>query len=335
MQFFKKVPQIDFLGKRKLFYIISVAITVAGLVAAFVRGVEYGIDFAGGTEVAVSFSKPIEIDKVRSAIELGGFQGTEVKSYGTANQLLVRVENAEQKAGGSDTTASNATRTADRVKAALAPAFPGTDITILKADYIGPKIGSELRTQALIGLVISLAALLLFITIRYEFVLALGAIIAMIHDILVTFSFVVICNGLFGLNLEMNQGMLAAFLTVVGFSINDTVINYDRVRENIKLHRGENLLRLINRSINETLSRTILTGVCVILVLLILLFFSGEVLRGFAFTMLIGLITGTYSSVYIASALAVDVMIARGRINPKEAQDFHQDVTRGVAVSRG
>lgn len=329
MQFFKKIPNIDFLGKRKLFYIISVAITIAGLVAAFVRGVEYGIDFAGGTEAAISFSKVVEIDKVRSSLDASGFQGTEVKSYGGANQLLVRVENA--KDGNADSLAANATRTAERVKGVLVSAFPGTDIAILKSGYISPKIGSELRTQALIGLVISLAALLLFITIRYEFVLALGAIIAMIHDILVTFSFVVICNGLFGLNLEMNQGMLAAFLTVVGFSINDTVINYDRVRENIKLHRGENLLHLINRSINETLSRTILTGVCVILVLLILLFFSGEVLRGFAFTMLIGLITGTYSSVYIASALAVDVMIARGRINPKEAQDFHEDVTRGVA----
>jgi len=330
MQFFKKIPNVDFLGRRKLFYIISVVITVAGLIAAFVRGIEYGIDFAGGTEVALSFSKPVEIDQVRNAMETGGFRGTEVKSYGGPTQLLVRVENDERQ-GDADTTTSNATRTAERVKATLASAFRGNDVSILQSGYISPKIGSELRTQALLGIVISLVALLLFITIRYEFVLALGAIIAMIHDVLVTFSFVVICNGLFGLNLEMNQGMLAAFLTVVGFSINDTVINYDRVRENIKLHRGENLLRLINRSINETLSRTLLTGICVILVLLILLFFSGEVLRGFAFTMLIGLITGTYSSVYIASALAVDVMIARGRINPKEAKDFQEDVARGVA----
>lgn len=325
MQFFQ-TTHIDFIGKRKFFYILSAIITIAGLAAAFIRGVEYGIDFEGGTEAAFEFSKPVEIDAVRSAVEEGGFKGAEIKSFGTGNQLLVRVANHEEV--GQTTTGGEVTKISDRLKQVLTSSLPGNNVTLLKVDNIGPKIGEELRTDALMAVLVSIVAILLFITLRYDWLLAVGAIIALVHDVLVAFSFAVLFNGLFGLNLEMNQGMLAAFLTVVGFSVNDKVINFDRIRENKGIHRGENMMMLVNRSINETLPRTMLTGFCVVLVLLILLFFSGDVLRGFAFTMLVGLITGTYSSIYIAGAFVVDALIMQGKLDPNAQRDFRETPER-------
>jgi preprotein translocase SecF subunit len=319
-----KLTHIDFIGKRKFFYILSAIVTIAGLIAASVKGIEYGIDFEGGTEAAFEFSRPVEIKEIRSAVEAAGYEGAELKSYGKANQTLIRVQNTDEAVVGSE----NITKISDRLKESLTKAFPGNNVTLLKVDNIGPKIGKELRTDALLAVAVSIIAILIFITVRYEFLLGLGAIIALIHDVLVAFSFAVIFHGLFGLNLEMNQGMLAAFLTVVGFSINDKVINFDRIRENKTLHRSENMMMLINRSINETLPRTILTGFCVVLVLLILLFFAGDVLRGFAFTMLVGLITGTYSSIYIAGSFVVDALIFQKKLDPKAQRDFVQQQER-------
>ncbi len=328
MQFFHDT-HIDFLGKRKIFYVLSIAITVIGLVVAFVRGVEYGIDFEGGTEVAFKFENGVPIDQVRDAVDEAGFEGAEIKSIGQigeANEeILIRVR-AEQA-----TTQTSGTKVSDRLQEALTKTFPANKSTIRRVDNIGPKVGAELRLQALYAVLASIVAILLYITFRFEFLFGMGAIIALVHDVLVAFSFAVIFNGLFGLNLEMNQNMLAAFLTVVGFSINDTVIIFDRIRENRTIHRGENFLMLINRSINETLPRTINTTLTVVLVLVILLVFSGEVLRGFAFTMLIGILTGTYSSIYIASSFVVDMLIKQGKLDPNADRDFaieHQKVAQ-------
>jgi preprotein translocase SecF subunit len=318
MQLFK-TTHIDFIGKRKFFYVLSALITLAGLARALIRGVEYGIDFEGGTEVALDFQRPVEPDALRGAAESAGFEGAEVKSYGDGNQYLVRIKNEQHDQGA---VAAGGQRPADKLRDAIAAANPDNKVTLLKADNIGPKIGAELRQDALWAVIVAMAAILLYITFRYEFVLGVAAILALLHDVLVTFSITVLCHGLFGLNLEMNQGMLAAFLTVVGFSINDTVINFDRLRENRQLHRTENMMALVNRSINETLPRTMLTGVCVVLVLLVLLFFSGDVLRGFSFVMLIGLITGTYSSIYIAGAFVVDWLIFKKKLDPNARRDF-------------
>jgi preprotein translocase SecF subunit len=317
MQFFHNT-HIDFIGKRKFFYILSIVVTVLGLVVAFVRGVDYGIDFEGGTEVAFEFVRPVPLDQVRAAIDAGGFSGAEIKSYGKANQGLIRVKGTHEQVNAGD----RVTKVSDRLREALVKAFPDDKVTILRSDNIGPKIGEELRYKALYAVLASIVAILAYITFRFEILFGLGAIIALVHDVLVALAFAVIFNGVFGLNLEMNQGILAAFLTVVGFSINDTVIIFDRIRENRTLHRGENLLMLINRSINETLPRTFNTSLTVALVLVILLIFSGEVLRGFAFTMLVGIITGTYSSIYIASSFVVDALIAQKKLDPNAERDF-------------
>ncbi|MBC8144140.1 MAG: protein translocase subunit SecF [bacterium] len=323
MQLFK-TTHIDFIGKRKMYYIVSLVITLAGIGAASLRGVEYGIDFEGGIEAAFEFDKPLDIGQLRNAVTAAGFESNEVKSYGDANQYLIRIKHDPDDGAA---PVIGKPKETDRLREKLTAAFAGNAVTLLKVDNIGPKIGAELRQDAFTALIVAMIAILLYITFRYELVLGIAAILALLHDVLVTFSFTVICNGLFGLNLEMNQGMLAAFLTVVGFSINDTVINFDRLRENRVLHKGENMMMLVNRSVNETLPRTLLTGVCVVLVLLVLLFFSGEVLRGFAFVMLIGLITGTYSSIFVAGSFVVDWLIYKGKLDPKARRDFRDAST--------
>lgn len=322
MQFFKNT-HIDFIGRRRFFYVLSVVVTVAGIAAALFRGVEFGIDFEGGTEAAFEFSKTVETDQIRSAVTAAGFEGAEIKSYGSENQFLVRV-----KKDPTDTATTSADdggglhKLSDRLKSSLGQAFPGTTVTLLKVDNIGPKIGEELRTKAIYAVVASIVAILLYIAFRFEWIFGLAAILALVHDVLVAFAAAVIFNGVLGLNLEMNQGQLAAFLTVIGFSINDTVIIFDRIRENKKIHRGENMLSLTNRSINETLPRTINTALTVVLVLLIMVVFAGEVLQGFAFTMLVGIVTGTYSSIFVASAFVIDTMIKRKQLDPKAEHDF-------------
>lgn len=295
MEFFGKT-NIDFLGKRRIFLVVSVVINLIGLVLLFFGGLRMGIDFQGGTEVAIRFGSSQQTDAVRAAVARAGFQNAEIKSYGKANEFLIRVA----EIGGQGETSASA-----KIIDGLRKGFPDQSITVLKEDRIGPKIGSELRTKALIAVLLAIVAILLYIAFRFEFIYGLGAVVALVHDVFVALTFVLIGQKLEILNLEFNQGVLAALLTVVGFSINDTVIIFDRIRENREKHKGMALVPLMNLSINETLSRTINTVLTVVLVLATLLAFGGEVLHGFSFTMLIGIITGTYSSIYIASAFVV------------------------------
>lgn len=294
MEFFGKT-NIDFISKRKAFFYLSTAINVLGVLLAVVLGVRLGIDFQGGRELGVRFANAQSTELVRAAISKAGFNNAEIKSYGAENEFLIRTSELGQ---GSESSSA-------KIMEALTKAFPNENVTVLKNDNILPKIGSELRQKSFWAIVISIVLILIYIAFRFEFVYGLGAVIALIHDVCVAFTFVVIGQKLNILNLEFNQGILAALLTVVGFSINDTVIIFDRIRENREKHKGMALIPLINLSINETLSRTIITVLTVVIVLATILALGGEALHGFSFTMLIGIITGTYSSIYIASAFVV------------------------------
>lgn len=294
MEFFGKT-NIDFISKRKIFFYVSTAINVLGILLAFVLPLRFGIDFVGGTEVGVRFSQAESIELVREAINKAGFQNAEIKSYGSANEYLVRVKESK----------INDVASADVVKTQLTKVFPQANPEIRSVNTIGAKIGSEARWNALIAVLLSIIAIMIYIAFRFEFIYGLGAVIALVHDVIVAFTFVQIGQMITPLNLEINQGVLAALLTVVGFSINDTVIIFDRIRENKELHKGLKLIDLINLSLNETLSRTINTVLTVVLVLATILALGGEALQGFSFTMLIGIITGAYSSIYVASAFVV------------------------------
>ncbi|MBM4176161.1 MAG: protein translocase subunit SecF [Ignavibacteria bacterium] len=196
---------------------------------------------------------------------------------------------------------------ADLIKEGLRTEFSGLKFDVIKEDKVGPKIGEELKRDAIIAIVLALVVILVYIGFRFKFAFGLGAVLALFHDVLITLGFVSFFNGLFpGLNLEITQSVIAAFLTLVGFSVNDTVVIFDRIRENLKVHKTMDFFSLINFSINRTLSRTILTSGTVLIVTTVLLLLGGEVNKGFAFTFFVGIITGTYSSIYVASAFVHD-----------------------------
>lgn len=300
MQFFSKT-NIDFVGKRKSFFILSISVIVAGIISIFALGIDYGIDFVGGTEMAVEFQKPIQTEQIRKAIEVPGLTGTEIKSFGQENQFLIRLK----ESGDAPTI----------VDSLLKSKFPDYGVQNLKVDKIGPKIGAELRNQAFIAVFLSIIAILLYIGFRFEITFGLGAIVALIHDVLITFSLIVVIHQFGLIDLEVNQSILAAMLTVVGYSINNTVIIFDRIRENKDTHKGMNFLKLVNLSINDTLSRTVNTVVTVFLVLVTLTLFGGPVLQGFTLTMLIGVLVGTYSSFYISNGFVIFYLEKVKKIN--------------------
>lgn len=295
MRLFRKT-NINFLGVRNRWYIISSLTIITGLIAVAVKGVQFGVDFKGGTEIVVNFDQRMEIGTIRGALAKGGLGKSEIKSYGTGNAVLIRT--TEQEEG---------TAVSNKITDALRDGLPNVKFEVLKEDRIGPKIGKELRQDAVLAVLWSFVAILAYIAIRFKFSYGLGAVIALIHDIFTTFGVIVIMNNVIpGLNLEITQEVIAAFLTLVGVSVNDTVVIFDRIRENEKIYRSMSLSELMNKSLNETLSRTVITSGTIFLVLMVLLVFGGEVNRAFAFTMGFGIITGTYSSIYVASAFVLD-----------------------------
>lgn len=292
MRFLGKT-NIDFMSKRKLWYAVSLALIFGGFISLYVKGFNLGTDFRGGTELVVKFQQPVSVSDVRSAIELAGYSNSEIKTFGSDTDILIRT--SEQREG---------VTISDQMRAGLTERFPGNAYEVLKEDKIGPKIGAELRRDAILAIIASLIAIWAYLWLRFKFVYGFGAVAALLHDVLVTLGLVSIFDGM--LNLEINQNMIAAFLTLVGTSVNDTVVIFDRIRENQKIFKTMPLQQLMNKSMNETLSRTIITNGTIFAVLLVLLIFGGEVTRGFAFALTVGAIVGTYSTVYIASAVVLE-----------------------------
>jgi preprotein translocase subunit SecF len=295
MRFFRKTT-IDFMGKRRMWYTISVIVISVGFLSVALKGFHFGIDFLGGTELIVEFSQSPDVGKIRSIMDAAGFQKAEIKGYGGPTRILIRTE-----AQGEGTSIG------ERITTSLQQNFPELHPKVLQQQKIGPKVGQELRRNALLAVLSSLVAMGLYVAFRFEFIYGLGAVVALFHDVAVALGFVSIFDGLTPFtNFEIDQNMIAAFLTIIGLSMNDTVVIFDRIRENKKVYKSMGLVDLINKSLNETLSRTIITSGTIFIITLILFFFGGEVNRGFAFALTIGITTGTYSSIYIASAIALD-----------------------------
>jgi preprotein translocase subunit SecF len=295
MRFFKKT-NIDFLKPRRWAYLASSLLILAGIISMVVKGIDFGIDFRGGTELVLKFERPVEIGQLRTALGTVGLGQSQIKTFGSDESILIRTAET-----GSGTTVGN------MIKDAVQKALPDTKFTVLKEDKVGPKIGAELRKDATYAVIASLIAILGYVAIRFKFIYGAGAVIALFHDVLTTMSVMSLLNGVIpGLNLEISLEVVAALLTLVGVSVNDTVVVFDRIRENLKIHRTMSIGDVINKSQNDMLGRTIITNGTIFLVLLVLLLGGGEVTRGFAFAMTIGTITGSYSTIYIASAIVLD-----------------------------
>jgi preprotein translocase SecF subunit len=289
MQFFGET-RIDFIKLRWKAIGVSAAIILAGMVSMIIKGgPQYGVDFLGGTVIQVHFPQAPNIGEVRKVMANIGFGDAEIKTFGAPNEILLRVEKQEE-----------AIAISAPIMQALRQAFPQNPPEERLVESVGPKIGKELRTAAIWATLISLALILVYVSFRFEFIFAVGAVVALFHDVVVTV-------GAFSLlNMEVNLTVVAALLTIVGFSLNDTIVVMDRIRENRRIMREATIEQLINASINQTLGRTIITSLTVFFVVLILLFFGGEVIYNFAFAMTIGVISGVYSTVYIAAPIVVE-----------------------------
>ena len=300
MQFFKE-PNINFIKYRYIAAAISGTIILIGIISMILHGgLRYGIDFTGGTSLQIRFEKPVNIGEVRSVLSSIGLGNSEIKEFATMNEFLIRMQ---QQSGSEDPSNRLVQELSNRIK--------DNKLEIRLKETVGPRIGSELRRAAIWAILITLILILIYVGWRFEFKYSSGAVIALFHDVLIPLTFFSL------LNLEITLNIIAAFLTIVGYSINDTIVIFDRIRENLKLYRREDYLTIVNKSINQTLGRTILTSLTVLFVVAILFFFGGEVIHDFSFALLIGVISGTYSTVYIATAIAVEWFLAQERKKKK------------------
>jgi len=288
---------IHFMKYRKWAYLFSGLVLLVGFASLAMKGgPKAGIDFAGGQLLSLRFNQVVRADDLRHAADTAGLVGAEIQSLEGSNDALFRV--AQHEGEGSATEKGPAVR----IQEALQQQYPGITVEILRQEVVGPKVGHELRGKATLAVIFSVIAIMIYVALRFKrWEFGLGAAIALFHDILVTL-------GIFSiLNKEIGLTVLAAFLTIAGYSINDTIVVFDRVRENVALKKKGNLPELMNLSINQTLSRTILTVFTVMLTAAAIYFLGGEVLHDFALAMLVGVGFGTYSSIYVASALALDL----------------------------
>ena len=273
---------------------LSTIIILAGLVYGFQRGIPLGIDFSGGTIVLVKFERPVSDDEVRNVV-VSAVPGDQViQTYGdpSQNQKQIRVPQLVQEEGGA------LDKNARAVVDALNKANLGK-IEVLSQELVGPVVGADLQRRGIYATLASILGITVYIGLRFRFAFAIGAIAATLHDVLVTLAFLFF----FGYDLSLN--VIAAILTITGYSVNDTIVIFDRVRENMRSKRRDSLDKIVNASVNQTLSRTIITAGTTFLAVLALYLFGGEVLEGFAFTMLVGIISGTYSTIFIAAAIAI------------------------------
>lgn len=285
-------PGIDFIRWAPTAIAVSWLLILAGLAAIWFRGgLNYGIDFAGGTSVQVRFAKPESIGDVRAALERPELRAAVVQEIGGGgNEFQIRVQGTGTEAGSAD---------ADAVKAGLQERFGEGTYDILRVETVGPTVGKNLWRQATLAVLVATVLMGLYIAFRFDLGFGLGAAVALLHDVLFTIAALAIAN------MEFDLTTVAALLTVVGFSVNDTVIISDRIRENMRKYRKETLPNLLNLSINETLSRTVINSGTAILVTAALFYLGGSVIHSFAFTMLIGFIVGTYSSIFVATPVVL------------------------------
>ncbi len=290
-----KNSKIDFLKYRKVAYIISLTLMVAGIISLVFRGLNFGIDFRGGTEIVLKFENDYKIRDIRAVLNEAGVEGA-IKSYGADRSILVQTS-FEGELSELRSLVSNA----------LDERLADNPHEVLRIDSVGPSIAADLKWAALKALFGAVFAILLYVGIRFEFRFAAASVVAIFHDVFIVLGVFSIFGGLFDyMPLDINQSIIAAFLTIAGYSINDTVVVYDRIRENIRTGKPSDYPAIFNTSLNQTLNRTIITSGTTMLVVLVLFFFAGPAIRGFTFAILLGIIIGTYSSLFIAAPVVLD-----------------------------
>ncbi len=294
IRWIKKDLRINFLRFKNFATLLSLLAIIFSLTFLFYKNLNFGIDFEGGTLIELEKNDNLSLSQIRgelSSLNIGDFQ---IQTFGSENNILIRIENSSSLISGADLTTSE-----------LITSQLGEGVTIKRTEIVGPKVSSELIQKGIIAIIIAVFLMLFYIWIRFEWQFSIGAVTALVHDVLITI-------GLFSfLQIEFNLSIIAALLTIIGYSMNDTVVVYDRIRENLRKYKQMPVLDLINQSLNDTMSRTLLTSVTTLLALFSLYFLGGEVLKGFTLAMIVGVFIGTYSSVFIASQIILYLNVKR------------------------
>ena len=294
IRWIKRGLKIDFLKIKNIATILSVIAIISSLFFLVYKNLNFGIDFKGGTLIELKKDNDLTIAEIRSQLSGLNIGDIQIQTFGSDNIILIRIENS-----------SNLVANADMNTIELIRSNLGNDITIQRTEIVGPKVSSELIQKGVVAIIIAVFLMLFYIWIRFEWQFSIGAVIALIHDVIITM-------GIFSfMQIEFNLSIIAALLTIIGYSMNDTVVVYDRIRENLRKYKQLDIYDLINQSLNETMSRTLLTSVTTLLALFSLYFLGGEVLRGFTLAMIIGVFIGTYSSIFIASQMILYLNVKR------------------------
>ena len=331
MEFLKGDTQFDFLGKRRLAGMISLALIAVGIASLLVRGLNFGIDFTGGTLVEVSYKDSVTVERVREQLKSAQFDGARIQYFGTSRDILVRlpVGTVENSAGISseimetlrlpylETVAESPQGGVQQCVSELG--LGECKVQMRRVEFVGPQVGGELTEKGGLAMIYALIGILIYVAWRFEWRFAVGAVAALVHDVLITISIF----SLFGL--EFSLPVLAALLAVIGYSLNDTIVVFDRMRENFRKMRKGDALEVMNSSLNQTLRRTILTSLTTLLVVVTLLLIGGEVIKGFSFALFIGILVGTYSSIFIASPVVLGLGISREDMLPVQKEEAEAD----------
>jgi len=306
MQLFDRAPNFNFMGPRKLAVGVSIVAIIISIASLVTRGLELGLDFTGGVLIEVSYDQAADLENIRAVLDAEGMAGAVVQNFGTASEVLIRLPPLDGEVEGSDL--------GDRVMAALRAS--DASVENRRVEFVGPQIGEDLVENGGLAMLFVLLMVFGYIVLRFRWKFAAGAISALIHDVIITFGFFSIVG------LEFDQSVLAAVLAVIGYSLNDTIVVYDRIRENFRLMRRGTAEAIVNTSINQTLSRTIITALTTLLVLIALLLLGGETVSGFSIALIVGIVVGTYSSIYVASAAALFLDVSPMDLIPPKREEI-------------
>ena len=309
MQLFKKPTTFDFMSKRTMAVGFSVILLFVAIGSMAIRGLNFGLDFTGGTLIEMKYSHAVDLSLVRSTLETSGFPEAVVQHFGTASDIMVRIATRDNQSNADISTT---------VMAALRGADEG-ELEMRRVEFVGPQVGDELAEDGALAMIYALLCILIYVGFRFEYRFAIGAVVALIHDVLLTV-------GAFALfQLEFDLTVLAAVLAVIGYSLNDTIVVFDRIRENFRKMRKGTSIDIVNASLNQTLARTMMTSITTLLVLIALFIFGGELIHGFATALIFGVVIGTYSSIYVASSSALMLGISKDDLMPVEKEGADLD----------
>ena len=309
MQILDGTTRFDFMGQRRMALIFSSVLLIVSLASLAIRQLEFGIDFTGGTLIEVGYQQPADIDRVRATLVDAGFPDAVAQHFGTSSDVLVRIAPRDEVS-----KAELSTQVLDALRAGV-----DGDVDLRRVEFVGPQVGEELREDGGLAMLIALGAIFVYIMFRFEWKFSAGAVAALFHDVLITLGFFSV------LGLEFDLTVLAAILAVIGYSLNDTIVVFDRIRENFRRMRKGSSLEIVNTSLNQTLARTLMTSLTTLLVLIALFVFGGELIHGFATALIVGVVIGTYSSIYVASTSALALGLSKQDLMPVEKEGAEPD----------